>query len=71
MLTLATNLLLWVLAVTNDSMHHEIESELNAIMEKFSGTEGIRPPCSTHTATLHCTAPLCSLKLVRLRKLQS
>ncbi|EHB10797.1 Otopetrin-3 [Heterocephalus glaber] len=37
MLTLATNLLLWVLAVTNDSMHHEIEAELSAIMEKFSG----------------------------------
>ncbi|KFO30543.1 Otopetrin-3 [Fukomys damarensis] len=37
MLTLATNLLLWILAVTNDSMHHEIEAELNAIMEKFSG----------------------------------
>ncbi|KAM5273352.1 proton channel OTOP3 [Ctenodactylus gundi] len=37
MLTLATNLLLWVLAVTNDSMHREIEAELNALMEKFSG----------------------------------
>ncbi|KAM9597373.1 LOW QUALITY PROTEIN: proton channel OTOP3 [Trichechus inunguis] len=39
MLTLATNLLLWVLAVTNDSMHHEIEAELSALMEKFSGNE--------------------------------
>lgn len=37
MLTLATNLLMWVLAVTNDSMHHEIEAELNALLEKFSG----------------------------------
>uniref|UniRef100_A0A8C0XGW5 C2H2-type domain-containing protein n=1 Tax=Castor canadensis TaxID=51338 RepID=A0A8C0XGW5_CASCN len=37
MLTLATNLLLWVLAVTNDSMHHEIEAELDALTEKFSG----------------------------------
>ncbi|XP_047401970.1 proton channel OTOP3 [Sciurus carolinensis] len=37
MLTLATNLLLWVLAVTNDSMHREIEAELSALMEKFSG----------------------------------
>uniref|UniRef100_A0A8C5NUV0 Otopetrin 3 n=1 Tax=Jaculus jaculus TaxID=51337 RepID=A0A8C5NUV0_JACJA len=43
MLTLATNLLLWVLAVTNDSMHREIEAELNALLEKFSGTEGPRP----------------------------
>ncbi|XP_035304060.1 proton channel OTOP3 [Cricetulus griseus] len=39
MLTLATNLLLWVLAVTNDSMHREIEAELDALMEKFSGNE--------------------------------
>uniref|UniRef100_A0A8C3YN50 Otopetrin 3 n=1 Tax=Catagonus wagneri TaxID=51154 RepID=A0A8C3YN50_9CETA len=39
MLTLATNLLLWLLAVTNDSMHHEIEAELNALMEKFSGND--------------------------------
>eukprot|EP00069_Balaena_mysticetus_P001505 bmy_15323T0 len=37
MLTLATNLLLWLLAVTNDSMHHEIETELSALMDKFSG----------------------------------
>ncbi|XP_015359706.1 proton channel OTOP3 [Marmota marmota marmota] len=39
MLTLATNLLLWILAVTNDSMHREIEAELSALMEKFSGNE--------------------------------
>lgn len=39
MLTLATDLLLWVLAVTNDSMHREIEAELNALMENFFGTE--------------------------------
>ncbi|CAO2646032.1 Proton channel OTOP3 [Lemmus lemmus] len=39
MLALATNLLLWVLAVTNDSMHREIEAELDALMEKFSGNE--------------------------------
>lgn len=39
MLTLATNLLLWILAVTNDSMHQEIEAELDALMEKFSGNE--------------------------------
>jgi hypothetical protein len=43
MLTLATNLLLWVLAVTNDSMHHEIEAELDALTEKFSGTERDQP----------------------------
>ncbi|KAK2509699.1 hypothetical protein MC885_004521 [Smutsia gigantea] len=39
MLTLATDLLLWVLAVTNDSMHREIEAELGALMEKFSGND--------------------------------
>ncbi|XP_036197403.1 proton channel OTOP3 [Myotis myotis] len=39
MLTLATNLLMWVLAVTNDSLHREIEAELNALMKKFSGND--------------------------------
>ncbi|XP_044530588.1 proton channel OTOP3 isoform X1 [Gracilinanus agilis] len=39
MLTMATNLLLWVLAVTNDSMHREIEAELDALMEKLTGNE--------------------------------
>lgn len=39
MLALATNLLLWVLAVTNDSMHREIKAELSALVENFSGTE--------------------------------
>ncbi|XP_017501640.3 proton channel OTOP3 isoform X1 [Manis javanica] len=39
MLTLATDLLLWVLAVTNDSMHREIEAELSALMEKLSGND--------------------------------
>lgn len=47
MLTLATNLLMWVLAVTNDSLHREIEAELNALMKKFSGT---KRPCPTPTA---------------------
>lgn len=37
MLTLGTNLLLWLLAVSNDSMHHEIEAELSALMKKLSG----------------------------------
>ncbi|XP_058417535.1 proton channel OTOP3 [Diceros bicornis minor] len=39
MLTLATNLLLWVLAITNDSMHSEIEAELSALVGKLSGNE--------------------------------
>uniref|UniRef100_A0A667J5N9 Otopetrin 3 n=1 Tax=Lynx canadensis TaxID=61383 RepID=A0A667J5N9_LYNCA len=39
MLTLATNLLLWVLAVTNDSMHREIKAELSALVENFSGND--------------------------------
>ena len=58
MLTLATNLLLWLLAVTNDSMHHEIESELNTLVKKFSGTKGTHPwlrttHTHTHTHTPH------------------
>uniref|UniRef100_A0A8C0RR81 Otopetrin 3 n=1 Tax=Canis lupus familiaris TaxID=9615 RepID=A0A8C0RR81_CANLF len=39
MLTLATDLLLWVLDVTNDSMHHKIKAELNTLMENFSGND--------------------------------
>ncbi|XP_036925306.1 proton channel OTOP3 [Sturnira hondurensis] len=39
MLTLATNLLMWVLAVTNDSMHRTIKVELNGLMDKFSGND--------------------------------
>lgn len=53
MLTLATNLLVWVLDVTNDSMHREIEAELNALMRKLSGTEETAPPTPKCTRT--CT----------------
>ncbi|XP_004463884.1 proton channel OTOP3 [Dasypus novemcinctus] len=50
MLTLATNLLLWVLAITNDSMHREIEAELSALVEKFSGNETAACLCLNATA---------------------
>lgn len=59
MLTLATNLLMWVLAVTNDSLHREIEAELSALMEKFSGTErpGPPPPLDGSCARTHTPTP--------------
>nr|XP_054312294.1 proton channel OTOP3 isoform X1 [Pongo pygmaeus] len=50
MLTLATNLLLWVLAVTNDSMHREIEAELGILMEKSTGNETNTCLCLNATA---------------------
>ncbi|XP_007099779.1 proton channel OTOP3 [Physeter macrocephalus] len=50
MLTLATNLLLWLLAVTNDSMHHEIETELSALTEEFSGNNTNTCLCLNVTA---------------------
>ncbi|XP_025218935.1 proton channel OTOP3 isoform X1 [Theropithecus gelada] len=50
MLTLATNLLLWVLAVTNDSMHREIEAELGILMEKYTGNETNTCLCLNATA---------------------
>ncbi|KAG8509628.1 Proton channel OTOP3, partial [Galemys pyrenaicus] len=50
MMTLATNLLLWVLATTNDSMHREIEAELSALMEKFSGNDTNTCLCLNATA---------------------
>ncbi|XP_063149242.1 proton channel OTOP3 [Candoia aspera] len=37
MLTLATNLLLWLLAVTNDTVHREIESEFNQSLQRYEG----------------------------------
>ncbi|XP_017740381.1 PREDICTED: otopetrin-3 isoform X2 [Rhinopithecus bieti] len=50
MLTLATNLLLWVLAVTNDSLHREIEAELGILMEKYTGNETNTCLCLNATA---------------------
>lgn len=37
MLTIATNLLLWLLAVTNDSIHMEIESQLREVEQRLAG----------------------------------
>ncbi|NWJ12011.1 OTOP3 protein, partial [Crypturellus undulatus] len=37
MLTIATNLLLWLLAVTNDSIHEEIESQLRDVEQRLAG----------------------------------
>ncbi|NXO84341.1 OTOP3 protein, partial [Sitta europaea] len=38
MLTIATNLLLWLLAVTNDTLHMEIESQLREVERRFAGS---------------------------------
>ncbi|NWW30251.1 OTOP3 protein, partial [Panurus biarmicus] len=38
MLTIATNLLLWLLAVTNDTLHMEIESQLREVEQRFAGS---------------------------------
>ncbi|KAM7146231.1 proton channel OTOP3 [Macrochelys suwanniensis] len=46
MLTMATDLLLWLLAVTNDSVHKEIESALKGLVQNF--------PCN---GTSSCTCP--------------
>ncbi|XP_015743526.1 proton channel OTOP3 isoform X2 [Python bivittatus] len=43
MLTLATNLLLWLLAVTNDTVHREIESELNQTLQRYEATVATHP----------------------------
>ncbi len=51
MLTLATNLLMWVLAVTNDSMHREIEAELDRPHGKSSQVQRgpeLLPPSHLH-----------------------
>uniref|UniRef100_A0A8C6YYY2 Otopetrin 3 n=1 Tax=Nothoprocta perdicaria TaxID=30464 RepID=A0A8C6YYY2_NOTPE len=50
MLTIATNLLLWLLAVTNDSIHEEIESQLRDVEQRFAGNETILCTCPNTTA---------------------
>ncbi|XP_004709360.1 proton channel OTOP3 [Echinops telfairi] len=52
MLTLATDLLLWILAITNDSMHHEIRAELDTHLEKSSGNLSSFCVCINNTACL-------------------
>ncbi|NXS36539.1 OTOP3 protein, partial [Pomatostomus ruficeps] len=47
MLTIATNLLLWLLAVTNDTLHVEIESQLREVERRFAGSN----------ETTSCTCP--------------
>lgn len=66
MLTLATNLLMWLLAVTNDSMHREVEAELNGLTDNFSGTEETRPPTPASAHPRACAHTLHPLKWVRL-----
>ncbi|XP_041265247.1 proton channel OTOP3 [Onychostruthus taczanowskii] len=39
MLIIATNLLVWLLAVTNDTLHVEIESQLREVEQRFSGNK--------------------------------
>ncbi|XP_077183991.1 proton channel OTOP3 isoform X2 [Paroedura picta] len=49
MLTMATNLLLWLLAVTNDSVHREIDSELNKLVRAFEGNRTSSCKCPNTT----------------------
>ncbi|NWW98306.1 OTOP3 protein, partial [Caloenas nicobarica] len=51
MLTIATNLLLWLSAVTNDTIHMEIESQLREVEQRFTG----KPPVSHLFGS--CTCP--------------
>ncbi|NXG25110.1 OTOP3 protein, partial [Grallaria varia] len=58
MLTIATNLLLWLLAVTNDTLHVEIESQLREVEQRPSPS--LLLPCSSHAPgneTILCTCP--------------
>ncbi|XP_050175208.1 proton channel OTOP3 [Myiozetetes cayanensis] len=49
MLTIATNLLLWLLAVTNDNLHVEIESQLREVERRFAGNETALCTCPDTT----------------------
>ncbi|XP_054249833.1 proton channel OTOP3 [Indicator indicator] len=50
MLTIATNLLLWLLAVTNDTIHMEIESQLREVEQRFAGNETTSCTCPNTTS---------------------
>ncbi|KFR07746.1 Otopetrin-3, partial [Nipponia nippon] len=49
MLTIATNLLLWLLAVTNDTIHLEVESQLREVEQRFEGKAPFSHPCNETT----------------------
>uniref|UniRef100_A0A8C3UFT4 Otopetrin 3 n=1 Tax=Catharus ustulatus TaxID=91951 RepID=A0A8C3UFT4_CATUS len=49
MLTIATNLLLWLLAVTNDTLHIEIESQLREVERRFAGNDTALCTCPNMT----------------------
>ncbi|NXY74231.1 OTOP3 protein, partial [Glareola pratincola] len=56
MLTIATNLLLWLLAVTNDTIHMEIESQLREVEQRFEGKAPFSQPYLCNE-TASCTCP--------------
>ncbi|NWU04462.1 OTOP3 protein, partial [Urocynchramus pylzowi] len=56
MVTIATNLLLWLLAVTNDTLHMEIESQLREVERRFAGKAPSSHPHWCNETTL-CTCP--------------
>ncbi|NXK79268.1 OTOP3 protein, partial [Amazona guildingii] len=55
MLTIATNLLLWLLSVTNDTIHMEIESQLREVEQRFAGKAPSHIPACNETVS--CTCP--------------
>ncbi|NWH72838.1 OTOP3 protein, partial [Piaya cayana] len=50
MLTITTNVLLWLLAVTNDTMHMEFESQLRQVEQRLAGNE--TPSCVCPNTTI-------------------
>ncbi|NXX80532.1 OTOP3 protein, partial [Urocolius indicus] len=54
MLTIATNLLLWILAVTNDTIHLEIDSQLLEVEQRFGGKA---PFPHLYNVTTSCLCP--------------
>ncbi|XP_069728570.1 proton channel OTOP3 [Phaenicophaeus curvirostris] len=50
MLTITTNLLLWLLAVTNDTIHMEFESQLRQVEQRLAGNE--TPSCTCPNTTI-------------------
>ncbi|NXS68083.1 OTOP3 protein, partial [Pandion haliaetus] len=61
MLTIATNLLLWLLAVTNDTIHMETESQLHKAKQQFAGKSPFSHPSLFTTSCICPNATVCKV----------
>ncbi|NWH58808.1 OTOP3 protein, partial [Geococcyx californianus] len=61
MLTIATNLLLWLLAVTNDTLHTEIEAQLRQVEQRLAGKAPFSHVCNETTSCTYPNTTICEV----------